>query len=160
VPLREGEAERRSNLTYVASLHQMCCWRQLMVLPGACRPRPREEQIVMLSIQKSVNRSSMALAAVDFWADWEIGVSQLPKHQQRGIIALGLLGEGEVHNDSDWIRFTIGEWHKDERQADWLALAKQWKPYPPPPVLKADARAGRERLARWLYRSKPKPIPT
>lgn len=114
----------------------------------------------MLSIQKPIKGASQHLAAVDWWADWEQGLATLPKHQQRGIIALGLLGEGEVDRDSEWIRLTVGEWHPDERSAEWIALAKRWKPYPPPPVLKADARAAVERLARWLWRVKPVTVTT
>lgn len=152
--LKIGEPEKRSNATWMSALHQQCCWHELQVLPGACRPRPREEQLVMLAIQKPVNRRSMSLAAVDWWADWERGLKTLPRHQQRAIVALGLLGEGDVHIGADWLRLTIGEWHKDERSEEWLALATRWKPFPPPPVLQADARAATERLARWLWRSK------
>lgn len=155
MPLIEGEAERRSNLAWLGALHQECCWHELGVLPGSCRPRPREELLVMLAIQKPINRNSMALAAVDWWADWEQGLRTLPRHQQRGIVALGLLGEGEVDVGADWLRLTIGEWHKDERSDIWLSRAKYWKPFPPPPVLQADARAGVERIARWLWRRKP-----
>jgi len=154
MPLNVGEAERRSNRTWAAALHQHCCWHELMVLPSACRPRPREEQIVMLSIQKPIKGTSQHLAAVDFWADWEQGLASLPRHQQRGIAALGLLGDGEVNIESDWIRLTVGEWHPNERSDHWIAEAKKWKPYPTPPVLRADARAATERLARWLWRVK------
>lgn len=154
MPLKPGEAERRINLVWAAALHQACCWRELGVMPGFCRPRPREDQLVMLAVQRSARGTDAKLDAVIFWADWARGLVTLPRHQQRGMAALGLLGEGSVDIDAEWMRLCAGDWDSRYRSEDWLIEARRWKPYPHHDELKADAKAGTERLSRWLWRSK------
>lgn len=139
--IRENQREKQwFGLAQAAVFHVPCCRDEMHCLPGLCRPRPREEQLIMLGIQRSTPEEAMFQKAVQFWVDFDAAVARLPWFQR---VCVELLTQ--IVNDPD------GGGDDDyDRDLPW-AIALQRRGYGhPPDVAIAYAKAGLETIAADL----------